>query len=101
MQIKFFHSSVTLTKGFGCFWNTFGGVKGAPGTQKGGGNPLIGISMHSTPQKILSEYCALFKKVNVNGYSLQVKDSHQFRSLLPDQSFLWNHSAINKAALQQ
>ena len=26
MQIKFFHSSVTLTKGFGCFWNTFGGV---------------------------------------------------------------------------
>ena len=49
MQIKFVHSSVTLTKGFGCFWNIFGGVKGVPGTQKGGGNLLIGLSMHSIP----------------------------------------------------
>ena len=28
-----FHSSVIVTKGFGCFWGTFGGVRGPPGTQ--------------------------------------------------------------------
>ena len=32
-----FHSSVTLTKGFGCFWDTFGRLKGLQGTQLGGG----------------------------------------------------------------
>ena len=37
-----FHSSVTLTKGYGSFWDTFVGVKGLPGTQLGGGNLLIG-----------------------------------------------------------
>ena len=28
-----FHSSVIVTEGFGCFWDTFGGVRGPPGTQ--------------------------------------------------------------------
>ena len=32
-----FHSSVTLTKGFGCFWATFGRVQWVPDTQLGGG----------------------------------------------------------------
>ena len=49
MQIKFFHSSVTLTKGFGCFWNTFGGVKGVPGTQLGGGMHRKANKWVSTP----------------------------------------------------
>ena len=28
------------TESFGCFWDTWGGVKGPPGTFLGGGNPL-------------------------------------------------------------
>ena len=32
-----FQSSVTLTKEFGCLRDHFGGVKGLPGTQLGGG----------------------------------------------------------------
>ena len=37
-----FHSSVTLSKGFGCFWDTFGRVKGLPATQLGGEMPYYG-----------------------------------------------------------
>ena len=39
-----FHSSVTLTKRFGCFWDTLGRVKlkGLPGTQLGGEMPYSG-----------------------------------------------------------
>ena len=44
-----FQSSVTLTKTFGCFRDTFGSVQGLPGPQMGGGNLLFGLSMHSTP----------------------------------------------------
>ena len=42
MNIKsYFHSSVTLTKGFGDFSDSFGRVKGPPGTQNRGGNKYI------------------------------------------------------------
>ena len=34
-----FHSSVTLTKWFGCFWDTFDGVRRPPGTQLVGEMP--------------------------------------------------------------
>ena len=44
-----FHSSVILTKVFGCFWDTFGGVRGPPGTQLGGENPHIATIGHFTP----------------------------------------------------
>ena len=37
-----FHSSVTLTKGFGCFGDTFGGVRGPLDTELGGEMPYFG-----------------------------------------------------------
>ena len=37
-----FHSSVIVTKRFGCFWDTFSGVRGPPGTQLGGEMPYCG-----------------------------------------------------------
>ena len=43
-----FHSSVIVTKRFGCFWDTFGGVRGPPGTQLGGENPHIATIGHFT-----------------------------------------------------
>ena len=44
-----FRSSVIETKGFGCFWDTFGGVWGPPGTQLGGEMPYCGNMWVFTP----------------------------------------------------
>ena len=60
---SYFHWSVTLTKGFGCFWDTFGRVKGLTGTQLGGGNLLIGLSMHS--QHFFCLFVCLFEKCQI------------------------------------
>ena len=61
MQIKFFHSSVTLTKGFGCFWNAFGGVlvggeAGEPGEAADvadGGQPRVEQPGLQLPPRLL------------------------------------------------
>ena len=39
---RVFHSSVILTKVFGCFWDTFGGVRGPLDTELGGEMPYFG-----------------------------------------------------------
>ena len=44
-----FHSSVILTKVFGCFWDTFGGVRGPPGIQLVGEMPYYGKMWVFTP----------------------------------------------------
>ena len=44
-----FHSSVIVTKRFGCFWDTFSGVRGPPGTQLVGEMPYCGNIWVFTP----------------------------------------------------
>ena len=44
-----FHSSVIVTKGFGCFWDTFGGVRGPPGIQLVSEMPYYGNMWVFTP----------------------------------------------------